>query len=504
MTDLEKRVKNTLKTLQSFQENTGISVQEWVDSLKSYCDDSSSQPYECCTRIALAGSFSCGKSSFINSLLGKEGLAPVASRPSTRVITRFVYGDSLKCVNSEGKEISLEEYQNAATCIRDVTAKDNVFTIQYPADFLRNIVLSDVPGFDSGDAHQADSAVSRIENEKADVIIFLVNINDGTIKENAFKELLGDSVEKKGILNAGENRKKLYVVITRADDKPPSAREGVVKSVEKALLQHEVDAAKVCLYATMYKNEKDRQLFEKVKQELCSEILHNASYSSEVKKNRIDSCLKKKQEWAEGSLTKVVQSLELGKNTMVRKFYESKHIPDYIINSNISEYKKKFDEEWSRFQKFVNEQIDNLNFCEVRRYPGTLFDDYAVCETNWKLEWNYRISRIKEFVDENVESNLRFLFRLPQSFQDFSVDVKKMSRDYDVFGNSARNARYAFRDKQNERFRSDLKNKVDLPSLKNCADWDFDKKIFVKFKEKKQLKEEFDSLFNEILTVAKG
>ena len=144
-------------------------------------------------KIAVVGSFSCGKSSFINSILEDE-VAPVEIKPMTHGVTSFIYGEKEK-YDADGKEITREEYQKF---VQDVNNKTQHFIVTYPCDRLKKIEFMDSPGFGSvseGDGEQAEETAERDNRmsddsiARADVVFFLSNITEGIIPHDAFQRL---------------------------------------------------------------------------------------------------------------------------------------------------------------------------------------------------------------------------------------------------------------------------------------------------------------------------
>ena len=182
-------------------------------------------------KISVVGSFSCGKSSFINSILGDD-VAPVEITPKTHGITRFLYGESEE-YRADNKVITKVEYQRRVQGKSDNTRR---FSISYPCDRLKKIELIDSPGFNSVSGKSNKDELSKSDNslcEKvvviADVVFFLVNITEGTIKENEC-EWLNKISEK-------NNNSLIYIILTWVDKKTKEERKTVLESIKKTCEQ---------------------------------------------------------------------------------------------------------------------------------------------------------------------------------------------------------------------------------------------------------------------------
>ena len=129
-----KDVERILDSFQEFESITSIDLENYAGNylrlqktgLFKESNESS------LLRIALAGRYSCGKSSFINDLIGKK-VAPVDSGETTRTITRISYGKKLQFFDSEGNCISEADYRKKAI---DKGLNRLQYTINVPSDFF--------------------------------------------------------------------------------------------------------------------------------------------------------------------------------------------------------------------------------------------------------------------------------------------------------------------------------------------------------------------------------
>lgn len=154
-------------------------------------------------RIVVAGGFSCGKSAFINKLLGAK-VAEEGTTATTRCSTEYFHSD-VHCWHEDGgKEISEDEYLQQS-CEKGSKKR---FRVGVPCDFLDGgILLIDTPGF--GD-NEDDSDNAKAEVRKCDILFWLVNANGGTIKASELEALLEAT-------NGGGERKPLAVLLTQID-----------------------------------------------------------------------------------------------------------------------------------------------------------------------------------------------------------------------------------------------------------------------------------------------
>jgi ribosome biogenesis GTPase A len=175
--------------------------------------------------IAIIGNFSSGKSSFINSLIGKE-LCPVALHPTTSSITKFIYSDIPKIVRMDTKEIiSNEEYERLAQ--HEISDQENTQTYEfeyyYPFDSMRNIAIFDTPGFNNP-LNDNDERVTLERANRADVIFLLIDVENGDIDKSIH--------EKMEQIRASNKDLKWYLIVNKADLKAAVGRENVLKSLQ--------------------------------------------------------------------------------------------------------------------------------------------------------------------------------------------------------------------------------------------------------------------------------
>lgn len=124
-------------------------------------------------RVCLVGEFSAGKSSLLNALLG-ESLLPTAREETTALPTFIEYAPNLvfSWMNYSGDSelVSKETFLNMT-----VNAPDDALysAVGYPAEWLKNLIVIDLPGLGSKSAKHSDYTHSQIS--ACDVIIYLLS-----------------------------------------------------------------------------------------------------------------------------------------------------------------------------------------------------------------------------------------------------------------------------------------------------------------------------------------
>uniref|UniRef100_UPI003F4B52A2 dynamin family protein n=1 Tax=Brachyspira catarrhinii TaxID=2528966 RepID=UPI003F4B52A2 len=206
--------------------------------------------------IALCGQFSSGKTSMINSFLGNDVL-PTSIEPTTALNTYIVYDDQdekdeLYIRNHFSGRTKIDEslydfvthsfsneyHQNVRSMIRYVSLHTKKLN-------FRNIALLDTPGYtgESSDLSlEEDDKNMAIEGIKgADYVIWVIDITNGTIKE--------DDIE---FLESYAKDKPKVIVLNKADLLPKSRREEVYNNIKNTLEEEGLDNIDVYLYSSLY------------------------------------------------------------------------------------------------------------------------------------------------------------------------------------------------------------------------------------------------------------
>lgn len=226
-------LKSNVKII-TFSEELDSLLQQ-IDRYELLCKELSS-PDNDFLNVAVVGAFSCGKSSFINSIL-EENIEPVGPIPTNHANTYFTYGNK-EIIKSEGKVFSREEYESE---VQNIESEYKEFCVEYPCDSLKGIKMYDTPGFGSmnknfeSEKDKSDIELSKTAANNADILFFLIDINNGTIQESEITYL-------NSLLN-----KNIYIILTRADDKSPNKREVVKKQI---IDKSGIEAERVFLYSS--------------------------------------------------------------------------------------------------------------------------------------------------------------------------------------------------------------------------------------------------------------
>lgn len=496
---LKENIDKISNAIGTFEKETGVSLEEERKQLqKIILENKLDVGFKKCIRISLAGPFSSGKSSFINSLLDDDcALAPVKDIATTRVVTRFTYGKDRKIFDKDGNELTLEQYQKKVV---DTKEGKNIFTIQVPADFLKNIVLSDVPGFDSGDHGEIDCVISQKENANADIIFYLFKCGDGSIKSSGINYLIGDN-KSKGILNGGDKQKSLYVILTQADRKSRSERENIKKYNEKVLKKWEIKFDDICLYSSTYESEKklkdeDKEFFKRQKNFLYEKIVSLANVRNDFYNQRM---LKRNEKLFEKNrivLQDLLEKIRNGRSHWLYE-YEQKKIDNFFIGKTKKSLHEDVDKQWNDFENsYLGKKIDNIEFCK--------YADNAVRQCPWYDEWERVIRDVGAYFEDNhIDSHIRSYFNIGYGSYKEKISVNEMPRGRDwLWFSTEEYKRRSFEINENQRCRSELKKIVHQvrESMLKQLDNDFNSE----FQHQKEFETNFNNVYKILLNSIKG
>ena len=158
--------------------------------------------------LMVMGSFSTGKSSFINALVGEE-IAAVEAKPTTAVVTKLCYGTQDKLLlhfrDGSVKSATPKEF-NRMTAVNDeaqlnaIHEKLDYVERQMPIDILKQISIIDSPGLNDV-AEKHSEATERFVN-KADTVLWMFStVQLGTREEMAAMDKLTPRLKPIAVVN---------------------------------------------------------------------------------------------------------------------------------------------------------------------------------------------------------------------------------------------------------------------------------------------------------------
>lgn len=185
--------------------------------------------------VGIGGRFSAGKSCFINSLImGGKRLLPEDMEPTTSISTYIVNGNKREniAVTAFGNDVRLTDKAVAAIAHQfyehykiGFSRYINNIVLKTPDWQYENIALMDTPGYNKYDGNKkqeaSDLTRSKEQLKNADYIIWLTDIDTGTLKDEDIQFLE----------NVAPQSEVLFVV-NKADKKIPEQIKVIVDGIK--------------------------------------------------------------------------------------------------------------------------------------------------------------------------------------------------------------------------------------------------------------------------------
>ncbi|MGL5307067.1 MAG: dynamin family protein [Aeromonas veronii] len=203
--------------------------------------------------VGLGGSFSAGKSSLINVLIGDRKCLATELTPTTSLPTYLVKGlgeeVGVHAINHFNRKVSVTHAQ-FRTITHDekerygsqVSTLLKSVVVAHPALPWANLALLDTPGYSKADetsSERTDSNVARTQLNSAQFILWLVPADKGTITEEdiAFLASLDLTIPK-------------LVIISKGDKHPPEEIANIVQLVRETLAKRGLSVLDVLPFST--------------------------------------------------------------------------------------------------------------------------------------------------------------------------------------------------------------------------------------------------------------
>lgn len=198
--------------------------------------------------VGLGGSFSAGKSSLINALIGDRQCLVTEVDPTTSLPTYLVQSKSeqteVHAINLFNRVVSLSHEQFRTLTHEEksrygsqVSSLLKSVVVAHPALPWGNLALLDTPGYSKADqvgSERTDANLARAQLNSAQFIVWLIPADKGTITEEdiVFLGTLDRAIPK-------------LVVISRADKHPAEEIEQIVALVRDTLAKRGVSVLDV-------------------------------------------------------------------------------------------------------------------------------------------------------------------------------------------------------------------------------------------------------------------
>ncbi|MDP8050995.1 dynamin family protein [Pasteurella atlantica] len=228
------------------------------------------------TVVAIAGGFSAGKSAFINSLIEDKSIRlPTDINPTTAIPTYILNGEnSLKALSSKGGIVELDKidpnfhfklsHQFISQFEINLKSIMPQIFLSTPINY-EHLCFIDTPGYDPAVMQscftEKDREIAENYVSQSDALIWIIGLDaNGTIPKTDLDFLSNITSEIKSI----------YVVLNKADIRPKSAVEEVLRVIKDTLDDYAIDIAGICGYSSLDSEEvcyQGMSLFEFLKKQ---------------------------------------------------------------------------------------------------------------------------------------------------------------------------------------------------------------------------------------------
>ncbi|MEZ7890842.1 MAG: dynamin family protein [Candidatus Wallbacteria bacterium] len=419
--------------------------------------------------LVVAGEYNSGKSSFINSILS-EKIIPVGPEPMTLAVSILKYGERKKILiefNDETfKEISIEEFEKINHTEKEKLTIDvndiKYIHFYYPDPYLSKVNIIDTPGFSTATEKGDDQKTRDIILNKTDVLLWIFNATNGTVK-NSEAKILKELFEKSfkpasdeeftNELTLSKKKKlKFFCAVNRIDEKGYIESEPVKNVVAEftkelsACVNCQADA--VIAYSAKkigeYKQEekKSHDAIECISRQMAeknaSEIKINTSYdASGNKKIKIEQNGKKTGEYEIFNYEKWLAPLDCLKGELENIRKNSKNIMEYsIVNDIYSLY--------NNTKTIIDFMINNNIQKEIDKSNEEMLSTIKTLR-ELKLSFKNHIEVLKRNFNEKAWSGaVKFLFNIEKNSggqklvklnNEFSTEAMRKNI-YDIFYSS--------------------------------------------------------------------
>lgn len=193
------------------------------------------------TQVVVAGGFSAGKSSFLNTITGAENLLPTGIEPVSMISTYLYFSNKVKDVVVKGvnlKDAVVLLDKDVLQCIQHSSSSKvylasvlNKLFVEMPSEELKGLVFIDTPGYNNSDKAndsngQSDQDTATDSFKDGNVLFWVVDIEGGTVPAK-------DKAMINQFLEAHEGDGKVVIIFNKADKKPEDEIKSIVDMAAK-------------------------------------------------------------------------------------------------------------------------------------------------------------------------------------------------------------------------------------------------------------------------------
>jgi len=244
--ELEVLIKNDFLTLAEKDKCPGSAgtFEELQKTYQDLVDIVSFPELENKFTVAVGGQFSAGKSKFLNCLLNSKNLLPTDTSATTSIPTYILPGDkdTIFALNNyqhktEIDEEALQAISHAFKDVYDISFSHilKLIAVERTSFKWKNLTFLDTPGYSKADSiknrnDNTDENIAREHLRTADYLIWLIDIQNGTIPEEDIQFIR--SLDYEG---------KTLFVFNKADKKTEEQINSVISVTKENLEKNEIE-----------------------------------------------------------------------------------------------------------------------------------------------------------------------------------------------------------------------------------------------------------------------
>ena len=217
------------------------------------------------THIGIGGSFSAGKSSFLNSILDEnidaDDILPTDTNPTTSIPTYLIKKESAISTNKDINIYTFNKYGEKSKIDKEaLLAISHEFNKIYNFGLIsiinkivvdincmpyENIAFLDTPGYSKSDGEEdIDKNIAQNHLKNIDSMIWLIDAENGVIQNGDIKFIQSLNLEK-----------EILFILNKADKKPKSDIKNILTMIKKTLDKANIKYIDVVAYSSHEKKE---------------------------------------------------------------------------------------------------------------------------------------------------------------------------------------------------------------------------------------------------------
>jgi hypothetical protein len=418
------------------------------------------------TQVVVAGGFSAGKSTFLNTLTGAGNLLPTGIEPISMVATYLYCSKQAKQISVKGINLknavvrldtdilqSIQHESKSKTYLASVLTK---LFVELPSESLDGLVFIDTPGYNNSD--KANATNNRSDQDTAleaighgNVLIWIIDAGAGTIPAKDLN-VITDFIET-------DDRHKVAIIFNKAEKKGEVEIRKIVDAAVSTLSKHSPAVIDVLGFSShenkIYYSHKGYDMPRLLRElrktgsgnsgvdRLISDILQIFDDEIEFAEMAIDERNNEKKELIkskndafkalEGEKNGTKAYIEALREILVDSYDEVKSSLDKMIDvslSSLNNWGDALDEIASteKSNMVTHDSVLSIVYSSNRKRSGAcdkhdkIIDDYSYFKSDYRKDWVEKIRVQLERVDENLNDEYE---RLEKEIKNICDDIAK-------------------------------------------------------------------------------